>query len=121
MSLLWVQASHRYRPGYCTKCDGDCQQPQETPTLFHGTSADLEPGDRLLPGHQSGRIVEDFGDDTHDSVWMTPDLEVAQHYAETAAGVHGGDPRVYEVHHPDPEPNGDDYLAPHATVVRRVR
>lgn len=119
MSLLWVNASHQYRPGFCTKCDGDCQE--GVPTLYHGTNADLAPGDRVLPGNEVGRVVEDFGDDTHDSVWMTPNPEDAYHWAEQAADVHGGEPRVYEVHAPHLERNGDDYLAGHATVRRRVR
>lgn len=75
------------------------------PHLYHGTSAELRPGDMAEGGHPSnfdkpkGRL---------DHAYATPHVSTAADYAETAAYRRGGHPRVYEVDRahdmlPDPE------------------
>lgn len=79
------------------KADSDPLDAHEP--LFHGTNAVLKPGDHILPGRKVGKVVEEMGDDSHNFVWLTRDLNSAKHYAATAAAVNGGAPRVYEVRH----------------------
>lgn len=59
--------------------------------FFHGTKADLRPGDLLRPGHSSN-----FGTRrTANHVYLTATLDAATWGAELAAGE--GDGRIYEV------------------------
>jgi hypothetical protein len=64
--------------------------------LYHGTRADLEPGDLIAPGH-----VPNFGDRTRTTSWvyLAATLDAATWGAELAAG--DGPGRIYTV-----EPTG---------------
>ena len=89
--------------------------------LYHGTNADLKPGDHILPGRQIGHVVEDMGDDTHNYVWLTPNVNDACMWADIASGMNGGKPRVYRVHPPEHiESQDKDFIAPHAVVHSEV-
>jgi NUDIX domain-containing protein/rifampin ADP-ribosyltransferase len=80
-------------------------QEQSGRIWYHGTSAELKPGDMAEGGHPSnfdkpkGRL---------DHAYATPHVSTAAGYAEIAANKRGGRPRVYEVDRahdmmPDPE------------------
>lgn len=72
--------------------------------FFHGTSADLSPGDMISTGHPAnyeGGPAEPPGSWTDSHVFMTTDAEGAQRHARNAAFVKGGMPHVYQV-----EPTG---------------
>lgn len=74
--------------------------------FFHGTDADLQPGDTVVPGNTIGKSnFTSLAAHRSDSVWTTPDEHGAWWYANHAAGSHWPDTmprsRVYEV-----EPTG---------------
>ena len=87
--------------------------------LYHGTSVDLKPGDRVEPGHASNHA--DTLDTRREHAYATPRIDSAREYADKAAHERGGRPRVYEVHPvhdmmPDPESNhawGGPQVTPH--------
>jgi rifampin ADP-ribosylating transferase len=67
----------------------------ETQTYYHGTKADLEPGDLIVPGH-----VSNFGERKRGTfVYLSATLDAATWGAELAVGVGRG--RIYIV-----EPTG---------------
>lgn len=83
--------------------------------FFHGSDEEFKPGDTVLPQAQSGKVRFAYADPKRaESMYMTGRHTDARHY-----GKH-----VYEVNpqgavRPDPEEH-DSYMAPSATVVRRV-
>jgi hypothetical protein len=90
--------------------------------FYHGTAADLTPGDVLVPGDTIGQ-TNFAGMDNSWGVWMATTPELAQAYGE----------RVYEVHPLDRvtdwcEENGwerdadnDEYVTSKAEVVGIIR
>lgn len=75
------------------------------PHLYHGTSEELRPGDKVEGGHPSNF---DKPKGTLPYGYATPHVSTAADYAETAARKRGGRPRVFEVDRahdmmPDPE------------------
>lgn len=71
--------------------------------LYHGTSAELQPGDLAEEGHPGN-----FPGKGLQHAYATPHISTAAGYGETSAYNHGGRPRVYEVARahdmmPDPE------------------
>lgn len=67
----------------------------ETQTYYHGTKADLEPGDLIVPGH-----VSNFGERKRGAfVYLSATLDAATWGAELAVGAGRG--RIYIV-----EPTG---------------
>ena len=75
------------------------------PRLFHGTRADLKPGDLIEP---AGSPSVGGGDPAAAYVYLSPDLDAAIWEAELAEGE--GPPRVYRV-----EPTGQVEDAPQMT------
>ncbi|HEY7008712.1 MAG TPA: NAD(+)--rifampin ADP-ribosyltransferase [Jatrophihabitantaceae bacterium] len=59
--------------------------------MFHGTKADLQVGDLLVPGRRSN----DGGGRTANHVYLTATLDAASWGAELAVGAGGG--RIYIV------------------------
>ena len=65
--------------------------------LFHGTSADLKPGDTVRPGRElDGRMTVEKGDNA--VVYAGTHQDIAQSFASMAADVHGGRARILELH-----------------------
>jgi 8-oxo-dGTP diphosphatase len=78
------------------------------PHLYHGTHAELKPGQTVEPGHGQNSHGGGTLDRRGEWAYATPHLTEAKEYAESAAVQRSGRPRVYEVGHghemtPDPE------------------
>ena len=84
-------------------------QPQHVGPFFHGTKADLQPGDLLEPGHSSNfgeRVLANF-------LYLTATLDAATWGAELAVGEGPG--RIYRVEATGPfedDPNLTDKRFP---------
>jgi hypothetical protein len=103
-------------------------------SYYHGTAADLSPGDRIRPASEVGvqsHSHPDIDPGEHgnsDYVYFSDRPERAHQYAHDSVWLKRGEhPRVYEVqpdegHEEDPENSytgeSGDYRAPGATVVR---
>jgi GNAT superfamily N-acetyltransferase len=104
----------------------------EKPVYYHGTTADLKPGDMIEPRSTIGTpaYVPDASHYSPDSTYLTTEDHLAERYAVGRAGRQGGAPRIYEVEPlgpvaPDPEYvasgfGSDQVIAPRARVVREV-
>lgn len=91
-----------------------------SPTYYHGTDAQLSPGDVLVPGATLGRDNYGLGETGH--VCVTTALGMAVLYALTAWNEGPGEmPHVYEVRPlstPRPEGrNGEDFMVAAAVVL----
>jgi predicted RNA-binding Zn-ribbon protein involved in translation (DUF1610 family) len=98
---------------------------------YHGTNAELQPGDMILPGYEVGKDPTHPNADYYDQgiVYITLSDYAAEKYAVRVAGRLGGDPHVYEV-----EPQGevwadkeqetgwsqDQFVTGRAKVVREI-
>lgn len=69
--------------------------------FYHGTAAELKPGEMVTPGHESDWYQRSS------SVFATDDLSIARTYAGYAADASGRDPHVYAV-----EPTGTMHKDP---------
>ena len=99
---------------------------------FHGTSAELKPGDVLNPPGQEGPRSFKNPHASYDphQVYYTTSRSQAESYAASRAVKHGGSPRVYEVHphgevEKDPETAGvkgwdTGYRSPGARIHREI-
>ena len=98
-----------YRSRDPLRVTGECTDPQGHPQrLYHGTKADLKPGDRIKPGHSPN-----FGgqDRVTNYVYLTGTLDAATWGAELALGEGRG--RIYLV-----EPTGPIMNDPNLTDKR---
>jgi hypothetical protein len=72
------------------------------PQFYHGTNAELSPGDVVSPGHKAT-----FGKEPMTHVYATTHLEAAKAYGMSRKRLHGGESHVYSVSaegaEPDPE------------------
>ena len=71
--------------------------------LFHGTTADLKPGDMVRPAKSIGKSRH-WKSGKSDVAYATEDADTAKYFAEIAS-IRGGEPKVYEV-----EPVGETSL-----------
>jgi len=65
--------------------------------FFHGSTADLNPGDIILPPSKTGKISEKGRKKNLDKVFFTKDFGSAKIYAGRAFHSLGGTPIVYQV------------------------
>lgn len=100
------------------------------PTYFHGTNAELQPGEVIVPGWELGRDPN-YDSDYYDQgvVYLTTGDHLAERYAVGVAGRKGGEPHVYEVEPlsevwPDKEQetgwSSDQFMTGKARVLREV-
>jgi rifampin ADP-ribosylating transferase len=102
-------AAKSYRSREPLRVTGEVTDSQGRPLrLYHGTKADMKPGDLIAPGHSSN-----FGEHERiaDYVYMTGTLDAATWGAELARGAGPG--RIYEV-----EPTGPIMDDPNLTNMR---
>lgn len=102
-------SSKWYRSRDPVRVTGECTDPQGRPLrYYHGTKADLKPGDLIEPGHSPN-----FGDQARATnfVYLTGTLDAAIWGAELAAGEGRG--RIYTV-----EPTGPIASDPNLTDKR---
>ena len=71
--------------------------------LFHGTTADLKPGDVIKPAQAIGKSRH-WKSGKSDVAYATEDAATAKYFADVAS-IRGGEPKVYEV-----EPVGETKL-----------
>lgn len=95
-SLGWtpVHPDQQPIPGLAKQHLASKQFPER---LFHGTSADLKPGDTLKTGRElGGRMTISKGDNT--TIYATTGEATAESFANIAADTHGGRARILELH-----------------------
>ena len=66
--------------------------------FYHGTSSNVDIGDRLLPPHMTGTLSEVGRKKNLDLVFFTADKSSARVYAGRSVRKFGGDPVIYKVH-----------------------
>lgn len=94
---------------------------------YHVSAAQFAPGDTLLPGDKTGIARTEGGSGDQEHVFLSKDpYGATQGWGHKFANDTGRDQHVYEVaprgkpSHRDLDGSSPEYLAPSATVKRRV-